>query len=256
MRKYFLSLVLCFFVAENAFADTIDRIKASNSFCDCDPRDGVECPSCSGWRPFCPDKNYSFLYNDWCYKKCPSGTYKIEGISECFPKCPDGTNAVNGECRCPDGEFFVFIKKRRRRAEINSVEFKDPGCYPCSAKNAIWNEKEKKCDLCGKNQIVFQENCICKDGYVFDENKDCIPGCKNGFYYKEGKCVDTCGKDYRKENGYCILDCPEKHFYAYGQCYPCSSETDFSSVEESECLKCSNRKYVNGECKLKKFFLF
>lgn len=211
MRKYFLSLVLCFFAAENAFADTIDRIKASNSFCDCDPRDGVECPSCSGWRPFCPDKNYSFLYNDWCYKKCPSGTYTFCGGKNCLEKCPQNTVLVGQECKCHKGEYCFYGE-----------------CAHCSTNNAIWNEKTEECEKCDYHSHVNKEQNICE--------------CDKGY------TLDT--------NGVCIRDCDENFFRAYGTCYPCTVEESFSSVEESECLKCSNRKYVNGECKLKKFFLF
>ena len=144
----------------------------------------------------------------------------------CYAICPKDSYVFDSRCyeKCPDNTVVTG-----RKCICPKGYFVDSSyCLPCSSLNAIWDEQAGKCsERCPYplRADFTQNKCVCNEetGYIVDETGACVlDGCKDG------------------------------EFRAYGICYPCSTERIFSNVEESECAKCLNREYLDGECVLKK----
>lgn len=143
----------------------------------------------------------------------------------CYATCPEGTYTFADikACfdECPSNSVPVGKECKCQKGYILSMR----ACLACAKINAPWDEETEKCGETCPYPLsidVEQNKCVCKDRYTINENDECV-----------------------------LKNCAKGEFRAYGLCYSCSSKQVFSSVDAEECIKCSNREYVDGECRIK-----
>ena len=214
----------------------------------------------------CKDKN-NFYYKNACYEKCPLKNHLNDSNNICY-LCSelflDKKYYQNGECVEKCNEGFISIDNI-----IDNIT--DYYCFQCKEKGKYYknNECVDSCDEEGygeNNETYICEYCLNKTNYEFYYNKTCVNECKPFFgwdekkictncsehnkYFKENKCVPTCGKYIKKNDSFCeACKNDKKYFFEYDCVEECPTYTIQKDDDGFYCTFCyNNYNYYENNC--------
>ena len=181
MKKVlYCCLIIClgvFSLCSNASGLEKNRIpiKKTTGGCGSNPTVTVACVDIPTPEELCPNSDYPYLYQMYCYRECPKGTYFIGKEKECLVRCPDGFFSIGQECKC--------------RGYYHS-EFGHYECHHCSEINAVWNEELEKCEGCSYHAHANAEKniCECDTGYTLNMDGFCTRDCGDNLFEAYGAC--------------------------------------------------------------------
>ena len=255
--------------------------------CDnCDSSDDYTCSIC---------KSGFVLYNNQCLEDCPYKMFKVGQLCyDCGVKCLECSSYKS--CNLCEGLNVIYDGNCVEACPVGYSANKNAVCVKCSVENCTSCDGDRPniCKECPSNSILHDNKCIseCPTGYVHSNNS-CIKcsekcnscniteceQCSEGFYLKNGICVNSCGESFYKDDinrtcnncssahcktcdkincslcednfilfdGKCVTFCPDGYYKEalINTCMPC----------KSGCKVCTSQ-FNCSECKDESLILF
>lgn len=238
------------------------------------------CAECFGPGPSSCKSCDFFLFQQKCFRNCPTKTYASGSYCEsCDNTCEECDNKENCTVCAQD---FKFKLGNKCVSECPSLRFynkcieKCPfgylsignNCLPCEGNCITCEENLEKCSSCPSDSVLFQGKCLekCPMG-TFVEDNLCVScqnpcescegkenfcvSCLNGLKIEieNGKCVERCSDGLIEFKYSCVQQCPDGYFELDSKCLQCFDGCSVCN-KQNECLKCSGALfYYDGTCR-------
>ena len=214
----------------------------------------------------CNETSYPYLFDNNCFKTCPSGTIKNNELYTCnceynWYKISDSKFVCLDENEeCNDEYPYLIVDKKECVKNCGNTE------YPVINNN--------KCYSSCNNGLVLREingnkMCLCKYNWYYDtktkqnicnetnSDKNCEEiNSELKFLIKETKeCVNSCPNDYKYYfNNECFSSCEKENLKSKTNSYECQCNDNWRIINEtyiectSECKEDEFLVYNTGQC--------
>ena len=185
-------------------------------------------------------ESFPYLYNERCYKNCPSGTtsYSTHTCTDCTDSCLEctGTTSTCTKCESP-----LVLLSSKCEPECGEGKFNNSGTCTSCINNCEVCPNSTYCLNCSKNYLLYNGDCVstCPPVTLKTSNTTC-EDCKNNCKTCKDDldfCI-SCKENYSLYENKCLSECPSGTTSIDGKCETCDRLCLNCSGKINQCTAC------------------